>query len=128
MDIITVLAALSEIEQLKNTVKQSKQSKQSKTTQPVAADEQTDAYPFSIGDKIFIRTVTYAHTGRVKAITGDFVVLEEAAWIADTGRFAPALANTEFDEIEPFTNDVYVNMKSLVDVTKLDGELPTTQK
>ena len=84
--------------------------------------------PFEIGGKYFIRTVTHAHTGQVKEITGQFLVLEKAAWIADTGRFYDALKNTKFDEIEPFTNDLILNMESIIDATLIDGDLPESQK
>lgn len=84
--------------------------------------------PFQVGEKYFIRTVTHAHTGKVKHSSGQFLVLENAAWIADTGRFYDALKNTEFNEIEPFTNDLILNMDSIIDATVINDELPRDQK
>ena len=43
--------------------------------------------PFRIGQKLFVRTVTYHVSGEVKEIKGDFLVMKNAAWIADSGRF-----------------------------------------
>jgi len=42
---------------------------------------------FMVGEKYFIRSVTHYYTGRLKTITDTDLVLEDAAWIADTVRF-----------------------------------------
>ena len=39
----------------------------------------TSPHPFQVGGKYFFRTVTHAHTGQVKAIKGNFLVLQDAA-------------------------------------------------
>ena len=77
--------------------------------------------PFSgsIGKCYFIRTVTYHYTGRVKDVIGDFIILSNAAWIADSGRFYDALKKEEFSEVEPFLNDVLLNIGSIVDATEI---------
>lgn len=77
--------------------------------------------PFVIGEKYLIRTVTMTLTGQVKEIKGDFIVLQEADWIADTGRFSESLKDqNNFSEVEPFLNDAFVNMGSIVDATKIN--------
>src|SRR6185369_836883 len=58
--------------------------------------------PWIIGKAYLIRTVTMIDTGVLVAVTPTELVLEEAAWIADTGRFSDAIAKAEFDEVEPF--------------------------
>ena len=84
--------------------------------------------PFKVGDKLFVRTVTYFMTGRVKEIVGAFMVMEEAAWIADTGRFHDALKSGGFSEVEPFPNGVaYLNSASIIDASPI-AELPQVQK
>ena len=50
-----------------------------------------DECPFEVGEKYLIRTVTFTLTGQVKSKTSQFLVLEQADWIADTGRFSEAL-------------------------------------
>ena len=72
--------------------------------------------PFKIGESIFIRTVTMNMTGRIKAITGKFITLEDAAWIADSGRFHDALAKGTLSEVEPIPGDMRVNSDTFVDV------------
>ena len=83
--------------------------------------------PFNIGDKLFIRTVTYHITGKVKEIKGDFIKLGTAAWIADSGRFADALKSESFSEVEPYKNFVWVNINSITDFTTINN-LPESQK
>ena len=41
--------------------------------------EVSSAVPFEIGEKYFIRTVTYFATGKIKRICGNFLELEDAA-------------------------------------------------
>ena len=48
-------------------------------------------HPYEIGANYLIRTVTMIDTGRLVAVTDQELVIEEAAWIADTGRFTQAL-------------------------------------
>lgn len=84
--------------------------------------------PFQIGSAYFIRTVTYFATGRVKAIVGQFLVLEEAAWIADTGRFSDAMAKGIMSEVEPVNVDMFINISSITDAFPFGFKLPREQK
>ncbi len=61
-----------------------------------------DNSAWEIGKIYLIRTVTMIDTGRLVAVTEHELVLEDAAWIADTGRFAQAVEKAEFGEVEPF--------------------------
>lgn len=83
---------------------------------------------FKVGEKYLIRCVTFYYTGRIKSITGSDLVLEEAAWIASTGRFADCLTSGSFDEVEPFVADVIIPRGSIVDATVWSHELPRKQK
>jgi len=58
--------------------------------------------PWEIGKNYLIRTVTMIDTGKLVAVTPRELVLEDAAWIADTGRFAQSIINCDFNEVEPF--------------------------
>lgn len=80
-----------------------------------------------VGKSVFIRTVTYHYTGKVVKIIGDFVELEKAAWIADSGRFTDALATEEFSEVEVYKNPIRVNTTSIVDFTEIEKG-PVSQK
>ena len=87
-----------------------------------------DAPAFSIGENVFIRTVTHHLTGRIGAITGQFLVLEHAAWIADDGRFGQAIEDGVLNEVEPVTGRVRVNIGSIIDVYEWRHPLPREQK
>jgi len=84
--------------------------------------------PFKVGDAYFIRTVTYFATGKVKAIVGSFLVLTDAAWIADTGRFQEAIMKGVLNEVEPVEVDMFVNVNSITDAFEWVHKLPREQK
>jgi hypothetical protein len=80
----------------------------------------SDDSPFEIGAVYLIRTVTMIDTGRVVRVTPTEIVLEEAAWIADTGRFSDALKKLSFNEVEPFPDgEVIVGRGAIIDACKI---------
>jgi hypothetical protein len=84
--------------------------------------------PYKVGESYFIRTVTHYYTGKLKHIYSDSLVLSEAAWIADTGRFYDFLKEGKANEVEPFQDDVIIHKGSIVDVTKWLHKLFKEQK
>jgi hypothetical protein len=86
--------------------------------------------PYKIGRNIFIRTVTMIYTGKLAEVYDDELIIVEAAWIADTGRYSQAIATGNFDEVEPYPDnaEVIVNRKAIVDAFHVDWKLPRTQK
>jgi hypothetical protein len=95
----------------------------------VGGGEKTAAHPWVIGENYFIRTVTMAQTGKLVAVHAQELVLVDAAWIADTGRFAQAVKNADFAEIEPFPDkvNVIVGRAAIIDAVRID-RLPRSQK
>ena len=83
---------------------------------------------FEIGKNYLIRTVTQFHTGKLKAIYDQELVLSDAAWITDTGRFFNFLDKGVAAEIEPFVDDVIISRAAIVDATEFRHELPRNQK
>ena len=81
--------------------------------------------PFVVGEKYLIRSVTNYHTGRVKAVVGDFLVLENAAWIGSTGRFHNALKTGELSEVEPIIGDAFIAIGAVVDAEEWAHDLPS---
>ena len=61
-----------------------------------------DPYRMFLDQPVFIRSVTHHYTGRLVGVYPDALVIEEAAWIADDGRFHEALATGALAEIEPY--------------------------
>jgi len=84
--------------------------------------------PWVVGDAYLIRTVTMTLTGRLREIHAHELVLDDAAWIADTGRFATALKNGTLSEVEPFPGAAIVGRGAIVDACKWTHDLPRTQK
>lgn len=80
-----------------------------------------------IGKNVFVRTVTHHFTGKLAALEDGYLQLDEAAWIADDGRLADALADGTLNEIEPYPGTCYVAASSLIDVSEWQHDLPRTQ-
>ena len=81
-----------------------------------------------LGRNYLIRTVTMIQIGKLKAITDKELLLSEACWVADTGRFNEALSNGTLNEVEMFTRDVIIGRGAIVDATEWISELPKTSK
>ena len=96
--------------------------------QEVGDSNQSTVHPYQLGKVYLIRTVTMIQTGRLIRVTPQELVLEDAAWIADTGRFADALTSCQFDEVEPFPDGhVIVGRGAIVDAVQI-REAQRTQK
>lgn len=85
-------------------------------------------HSFCIGKAYLIRTVTMHYTGRVVAVTESDVLLEDAAWIADTGRFANCLKAGTLSEVEPYPDRAAVSRGAIVDFAEWDHPLPRVQQ
>ncbi len=87
-------------------------------TQNNAADDTH----WEIGKCYLIRTVTMIQTGRLVRVGKQELVLEDAAWIADTGRFADVLTSLAFNEVEPFPQgNVIVGRGAIVDAVQISN-------
>lgn len=83
---------------------------------------------WKIGEKYIVRTVTMITTGELMVVTDKELLFKDAAWIADTGRYADALKDINvFKEVEPYVNDAIVGRGAIVDGTIIP-ELPLLQK
>lgn len=83
------------------------------------------------GEKYLIRCVTHYQVGRLVGMTEEKeLVLEDASWVPDTGRFHNALRDgvNALNEVEPFPGQVLVGRGAIVDAAPWSHELPTVQK
>lgn len=96
---------------------------QIKEIQSLCGTKNVSRSPFKIGEKYFIRTATFFHLGRLKEVSGKWLILEDASWIADTGRFYDFLKNGKCNEYEGFQDDVFIPLDSVIDITKWKHEL-----
>ena len=92
-----------------------------------AAGEVPHAYP--VGSSVFVRSVTHHYTGRLVRVTDGELVLTDAAWIADDGRFADALKTGVLNEVEPYPDgEIIVARSAICDVSLWAHDLPREQK
>lgn len=80
-----------------------------------------------VGKKIFLRTVTYHMLGKCIKKIGNFLQLEDASWIADSGRFMNFIKEGKIDEVEP-VGEVFVNLDTVIDFYFWKHDLPKEQK
>lgn len=87
---------------------------------------------YEVGKSYLIETVTKYYLGRVKEITDYEIVLENAAWIADTGRYSTALEKglegIDNSEIEIITNNPAITITGIIMGVEYSHKLPTTTK
>ena len=91
---------------------------------------QSSHQPFEIGKAYLIRTVTHIDIGIVKEVGDKELVLSEASWVADTGRFHNVLKDGLDDnsEIEPYLDDVILGRGAIIDATVWRHTVPRSQK
>lgn len=106
--------------------------KKVKKVKKVRTEKVQPHHPLRIGCVVLIRTVTHYHIGRVIELFQlhgvGFVTLEDAAWVADTGRFSEALKGRIVNESEPFDQPVTVGLGSIIDATYWGGTIPLPLK
>lgn len=87
-----------------------------------------ETHPYQVGKNYFIRTVTHHYTGKLEKVTSKELILSDAAWIADDGRFMNAIKDGTLKEIEPFQDDVVIGRGAVLDATIWRHALPREQK
>lgn len=85
-------------------------------------------FPVVVGQSYFFRTVTYHVIGTVREQCGSFVVLDNAAWVAESGRFADAMKSGNLSEVEPVPDGWFVNLEAIADGGPWNHPLPLAQK
>lgn len=82
-----------------------------------------------VGDNILIRGVTLYYVGHVESVSETEIVLSDASWVADTGRFNEALKTGVLNEVEPFPNgEVTVKQGAIMDYSPWPHALPKEVK
>jgi hypothetical protein len=80
-----------------------------------------------IGEKWFVRTITYHLVGKITKRIGHFIEMKDASWVADSGRFMNAIKEGTLSEVEP-VGRAFVNMDSITDMFPWKHDLPKEQK
>ena len=72
-----------------------------------------------VGNDYFIQTVTHYYTGRLVWIGHQEIAVEQAAWIADTGRFHQFMSGEMANEVELYGNGtLLISRGSIVSMIK----------
>lgn len=108
---------------MKKTIKKSAKKTVKKTAKKPAAKASSRS-PLKVGNTVLIRTVTYHHIGTVVEAGADYVFLEPAVWLANSGRFNKALKTGSLEEAEPFEDGVEVARTAIVDSTVWKHAIP----
>ena len=78
---------------------------------------------------MLIRTVTCFQVGEIVAFDALEIILHDASWVADTGRFTQALRSGVLNEVEPFADGLCsVGRGAVVDIANWKHPLPTEPK
>ena len=80
-------------------------------------------WPWVIGAKYMIRTVTMHDHGILVGVTDQELVLQKAAWIPDSGRWWDFITGkSKPSEVEPFHPDtlVIIGRGAIIDACQLD--------
>lgn len=91
--------------------------------------EQEKLALMTIGNNYFIRTVTHYQVGLYVGTIDGFAILDNSAWVADTGRWSECLKSGKLNEVEWIPNcRTRVNLGSVVDIYDWPNKLPTETK
>lgn len=87
---------------------------------------------WNVGKNYVLRTVTMINVGKIIAVTDQEIVLEDAAWIADTGRWSDFVSKgnlSSSSEVEPWPDgQVIVGRQSIIDACEWKHDLLREQK
>lgn len=84
-------------------------------------------HPWKVGEAYHIRTVTHYWTGLLVHVTEQELVLCDACWIPDTGRFHNFFTEGPH-ESEPVEGNVIIGRGAIVDAQEWTIQLPRLQK
>lgn len=86
-----------------------------------------NSYDDFVGKSFFFRTVTYHLVGKVVKVIGHILQLENASWVADSGRFMNAIKEGTLKEVEP-VGTAFINLETCCDFFPWKHDLPIQQK
>jgi hypothetical protein len=78
-----------------------------------------------LGKVYAIRTVTMIYTGRLKAVNEQELLIDEAAWIPDTERWADFVDTGAHKEAEPYKRPVVIGRGGILDCTEIPSAIRT---
>jgi len=88
----------------------------------------SSSHPYVIGKNYFIRTVTHFFTGRLISVFEYELVMEDSAWIPDTGRYSDSFKTGQHSEVEPLEGKIIIGRHAIIDCIEWTKPLPREQK
>ena len=88
--------------------------KGSMTERKVANVKSIQKHPFVLGRQWVIVTPTLWYVGTLKSVTDQWLVLEQAAWLADTGRFSDFMKTGNTKELEPCNGPAVIGVGAVI--------------
>jgi len=76
-----------------------------------------------VGEKLFIRTVTYHWVGKVKKLIGGIIELEDASCVFDSGPFKEAFGKGNLENSE-YSGQQFINLSTVSDFSIWKHSLP----
>ena len=82
-----------------------------------------------VGKIVYIQTVTHYYIGEMVSVDSNFIKLEKAAWVADSGRLSEMMVDVnKINEVEMFPiKPILVGVGAIVCITEYPT-LPTQTK
>lgn len=88
--------------------------------------------PVEVGKAYLFRTIGYHWLGRVIAVNGRWLTIDDASWVADTGRYSEAISgkigSLSSSELEPSPRPVLLNSDHVTDAVSYPFEIPRSLK
>lgn len=81
-----------------------------------------------LGKDIIVRTVTFYFTGHLVSYSDHWLLLDDAAWIADAGKWSTVLTTGKPNEVEPYPGKCLVSAGAVVDICEWAHPLPRIVK
>lgn len=84
---------------------------------------------FKVGSKVFLWGLNKMTTGTIVALHDDSVILDNASWVADSGRFHEFMQDpaSKASEVEMYPGKIQLNTATLIDAT-LVSSIPKETK
>ncbi len=97
----------------------------------LSVSEMPSQHFFQIGKNYLIQTVTHYYLGELKSVGNQELVLGNASWVSDTGRYSDFVKGSISDsnvEIEPILQDTIIGRGALVSAVIWNSSLPKEVK
>lgn len=95
--------------------------KEIRELQKLSGGRKIEEHPYEVGQAYVIRTVTMIQVGKLEKVYKNELVLSEASWVADTGRFSSFIEDMDnVKEMEPIKGEFIVGRGGIIDAVKVN--------